>query len=461
MFLFVGCSEVEDEKKTEIQTDDNKNDNDEGKENDDNNDEGKIVIPSNPPSVGVGDGELTRGGDMANRAVTHENLNEFIEVFLAAMNGRSFNSSDARSGRSSLPNEFVRETWRQNARYSYIGDDYGRVEVIREEHGIEEEIKDPQTGIWSDDEIYFISIAYRLFNFSRTGELFFGGGMGVLETSAPENIEGVWHRIIRYSGVISFQGEFSGKIILENVVQERKEQGLEILKDEIISGRFFVESNNEKIDLPIDLWSVYPYSHDTDLGDAEITPTMPEVPNAPNGSLSNRGGESVSAANLYSFFEVFYEELYGNGDRSARGYEYRDSYEVLAHGAHSGHLHQKENSTGRGNNDRFANFSSRTVEYFDYSNGGRLFFGGGIGEANSQHGLRTNEGGNRTRESKQNGTVRFNGEFSGSLVFNNFRYKIEAGNEDNDWTDEFIHIGGTVTVGGIDVSEMYIETILK
>jgi hypothetical protein len=56
-----------------------------------------------------------------------------------------------------------------------------------------------------------------------------------------------------------------------------------------------------------------------------------------------------------------------------------------------------------------------------------------------------------------NGKLNFNGEFSGELVFNNFKYKCE-----NDGSgDKYTLIDGNVRIGTLEVSQEYLEFLTK
>ncbi|MCL1947620.1 MAG: hypothetical protein FWF51_10820 [Chitinivibrionia bacterium] len=56
-----------------------------------------------------------------------------------------------------------------------------------------------------------------------------------------------------------------------------------------------------------------------------------------------------------------------------------------------------------------------------------------------------------------NGKLNFNGDFSGELVFNNFKYKCE-----NDGSgDKYTLIDGNVRIGTFDVTENYIEFLTQ
>ena len=435
----------------------------EGEKND-SGDRSTINIPTNPPQAG--NGSLTKGGDMANNQVTNENRTQFVELFIAALGQDiyySFSSArSARGARNSRPDEYWKETGTYKSTRTVHGANFGRVEIKEEEVWKWNESQNSGSGIESE------SYTIEFFDFSNTGALFLGGGVGTLyieEETESANSE-IEYETEKFNGSIRFRGNFEGRIVFDNVVFTYKTRWTkdafgdwkrEVLQNDV-SGNFYVESNGNRVSLDKDLlwYLLWPKSNNIDYGNAPINLTMPAVLSAPNGSLGNRGGVNVTESNRDNFFAFLNTEMYARY-RSARNSEWSGNFEFLEHGSESGYMRVKHNETGRGNNSGEISAGNGTVEYFDYSNTGRLYLGGGLGFATITRYF--NEGSlQETEESKQSGTIRFNGDFSGSLVFNNFHIKLEYGQSTN-YRDVYTHVGGTITLNGNDVTQWYMSML--
>jgi hypothetical protein len=240
------------------------------------------------------------------------------------------------------------------------------------------------------------------------------------------------------------------------------------LEDKITSGSFYVESNGAKIPLPNDLLDIecfYPNSDSIDYGKDKITHNMPAVPNAPSGRLTidQKNAVAVTKDNKNSFFKAFRYEFDYSAPRAA--IEETGNHEELRHGYESGYYIYKSNGKGQANNTAWHSTSTATTEYFDYSNRGSLYFGGGYGKAELYTNKSDKNSWARTSENKLNGKVNFNGDFKGTLEFNNFLYKEES-NESytgDTWNyDEiYTYISGKVMIGTLDVTNEYVKYILK
>jgi hypothetical protein len=179
---------------------------------------------------------------------------------------------------------------------------------------------------------------------------------------------------------------------------------------------------------------------------------MPAVPTAPSGTLTNRdGGAQVSdSLSKLKFFDAFKEEFLNH--RNIRSFESKETLEDLQHGDSSGYMIQKEECKEQGAyNSSTGNhyLGTRTTEYNDYSNKGRLYFGGGWAKA--QRGFRNSS--TSTDTTIINGKVKFNGEFKGELDFQNFKFEYS--------NIGYKHISGKVMIGTLDVTQEYVKYVLK
>ena len=180
---------------------------------------------------------------------------------------------------------------------------------------------------------------------------------------------------------------------------------------------------------------------------------MPSVPSAPSGSLTERRGSQVNNDNVNSFFRAFNDEFgnrYENAPRAVN--ESKDTKEMLEHGRASGYCSEKTEETWQENNVGRYGSQTMTTKYDDYSNKGILYFGGGCGSANFNRKEHSEKCGRYTSEIT--GRMNFNGEFEGTLDFQNFRYEYtpESG---------YKRVGGKVTIGSLDVTDKYLAYVIK
>jgi hypothetical protein len=422
-----------------------------------------IVIPDNPPAVdGGGFANENVYRDYPNRMVTPNNLNDFVELVLAAMSRDTHN----RSSRS-LPEEYESGTWREKGSYTRIGNVSGRVEIASEYEGSYRWTPKTETEKWYE------SMALRFFDFSNTDSLFFGGNLGVLEATGNQHSGDIRHYEDKFSGVIEFRGKYSGRVVFDNLTRVFKERHIcgyypngdclrDTLEDRITRGRFYVESNGNQINLPVNLLETFawPESDERDFGNTPtINRVMPSVPSAPSGRLSSRSGETVNSSNLTSFFSAYRSELH-DSYYDSRGYEGGGTWEERSHGREYGYFEFKESEVFKRNNSGSFYSGTGTTEYFDYSNTGSLYFGGGYGLANTYESGNNSNGWWSRRENKYNGRINFNGDFRGTLEFRNFHYREEQGNSIN-WDDRYRHLDGSVIIGSLDVTDEYMKWIVK
>ena len=193
---------------------------------------------------------------------------------------------------------------------------------------------------------------------------------------------------------------------------------------------------------------------------------MPPVPNAPQGSLSARPSATnvaVNVGNVNAFFRAFVRELDGyrrNAPRSIDEWSQTYTESRIQHGDSSGRIVKKDEWRYLQTYDnKSGNLISRgigtyTTEYLDYSNAGRLFFGGGYGAALIYRHDDTHDCCcDARREHKINGNLMFNGEFGGTLEFRDFYYKEE---------NRVLNlIGGKVMLGSLDVTDKYLRYVLR
>jgi len=415
--------------------------------------------------LNVKGGELTKGGgnEYANAAVTAANLDDFISVFLSALNSERFPSGSASRGKRKLPDEY----YNGKGSGKIFGDSSGYVEM-----------KTEVSEGYNEAESYdYLSQSNKFFDFSNTNKLFLGGAFGYFENENEIFTE-------KYNGTINFQGAYKGKVVFDNFERVYKitwEGGNPVYTETEKSGKFYVESGGKKIDLPDDLvWEFCdPSSNkDVDLGNDKITlNTNVPVPAAPNGALTERaGGKVVSADNIAAFFEVYNTER----DRmnGPRAYEFTHNTEELRHGAVSGYFLRKEDWKMQENNSEEYYVTTETMSYNDYSNKGSLYFGGGYGEVAYGIERRPNKPGKYTvidtTKTTLNGKVHFNGEFKGTLDFQNFKYEeirkaeyelYPGGSASTSWNSgdmlEYKLIGGKVMIGALDVTENYLDEVIR
>jgi len=140
----------------------------------------------------------------------------------------------------------------------------------------------------------------------------------------------------------------------------------------------------------------------------------------PKGSLSSRsGGVRVNANNADKFVALFWSAFDS------------DSEELnVVHGR------KEEKEIDLPNGDEL-----EIIEFFDYSENGRLFLGGGLVDAEIGSNICVTA------------VIRFNGEFVGTLVIDNLTLIFE------NFEDGFVvrRTGGTIKVDGIDITDLFWE----
>jgi len=452
-------------------------------------DGGRLNIPSREPSLNQNDvnREPTSGENLANVSVTQNNLDNFTAKLSAALSGSSRNSRSIRSvgnenenvgcraARSSRPGQFWKETgdWREAV--IYRGDVSGDANVLWEGAFDWNETERTFSERWFESGRFIYN------EFSNTGDLFLSGAIGYLQSEIETATSST--ETFRVNGRINFRGDFRGSVVFDNLVvtEEWREDrwGDWNLVSRNQTGRWFIESGGRQIDMELGNWDccfgcdmnnwIFPNSDRRDMGDAPNM-RMPDVPTAPRGSLGNRGGAAVNQANYLTVLELFFEERWNNdndrwdsdkdSDRSARsnlGGQESFVYEWLGHGNFSGYQRGSDNYTSRWNHNQGMDTRTATGEFFDYSNSGRLFLGGGIGESGLGSNGRNSDNWFWSFEQITNGTIRFNGDFAGELVYDNFRYRRESGDSANNWRTTLTHVSGSVRLGGIDVTDSYLE----
>ena len=437
---------------------------------------GGINIPDGPPRVSGGDIGKDPKAIAAinslpnpNRTVTQSLLlSEFIPALMEAL-GNKWWEERTRSTRSGKPAEYDRGVGKGNVKYTGFGEFSGRVEVT--------EVWEYAYSINSEDGYESNTLIF--YDFSNSGELFLGGAVGMLETIGDgwNDKNNTQHHITQLNGTVEFRGLFTGKIVFDNIRHSYKYRHIcgagengsclnEVIEDRLTRGSFRIESGGTRIDLP--LWllgELWPRTNDRDYGNRQITLTMPAVPNFGNGSLSNRtGGEQVNSGNINSFFRVYREELnrdWNTMPRSVNEGNWND--ESLLHGNENGYFIGKWESRWQENNAGNHRARTATVEFFDYSNSGKLFFGGGWASAGLGVYKSTSDLTFDTRDRRINGRINFNGEFRGTLEFQNFRYKYEYEYDKNAYesNSEYTVLSGSVRIGTLDVTDEYVRFVLR
>ena len=406
---------------------------------------------------------------LPNTAVTQNNFNDFISEldeefgfwFIAV-------SQNTRS----LPDEYGNGKSETNVSKRTFGKFSGRTEIFREGGWA----FDSRTNTESNCGIREVKI----FDFSNSGTLFLGGSYEVLETLGEDHyvkpatpqtiIYNMEHYNTKFNGRLEFRGNFKGTIVFDNVVLSVKMWREDLYKEnievKITSGSFFVESGATTMNLPTEIlrkFSVGFVGSSYDYDNTPDAPTMHTVPTAPNGRLTARTDAEnavVNAENINNFLDMFFEELSAGSSFTGGGVVPRSTdsqSEQLRHGNESGYFLEKLNRKHWNNNSVHLNgvywYHSRTVEYSDYSNFSKLYFGGGFGKANT--GIMEN--GASTDEHKLNGRINFNGKFFGTLEFQNFHYKTEWVGVETIYT----HISGKVMIGSLDVTNDYLELLKR
>ena len=408
----------------------------------------KINIPTNPPSVSGG--SVTKGGEMENAEVT--NLKDFIDVYLNAIYYYDSYPNWSSDRSRSLPEEYWEGTWEEKGSRINFGRNSGRAEI--EEEGVENERETSR----SETEIGYWMGTVKFFDFSHSGELFLGGAVGFLDIYEENDYKD--ENLEKYNGTINFQGKYKGKVVFDNVVSIHSHDDNYNCINIITGGRFYVESYGKQIRLPDSLLYrfSYPQSDSADYGNTPvINRTMPRVPSAPSGRLTDRGGASVTSSNVDAFFYAVRSELFNDYYYSStRGYESKEIWEELEHGRASGYMFQKENSIYKRNNSGSFSSVTGTTEYFDYSNEGSLYLGGGIGRASTSEWGYVASVYFDTYEHVYNGKVNFNGQFKGTLEFKDFRYKEEYRGSSG---TTYSHVSGSVSIGSLGVTQEYMDLL--
>ncbi|MCL1947017.1 MAG: hypothetical protein FWF51_07720 [Chitinivibrionia bacterium] len=436
--------------------------------NNPNNPNGEIIRPKEPPSMSPSDMDRqpTECGSCENTPVETENVLKFISALYSDFDNNCNNyNAGLRAQDEKRPEEyykifdFIKEF---STKYGYT---FGHFLYTWKYENLEENAVDYGYEIET----------YNLFNFSNCGNLYSSGAFGYLWTYDEDETGKISSDTLKINGKINFAGKYKGKVVFDNVTFVDKHKRYEYDGDygssrtdtiiyKIISGEFYVQSEGkEKIKLSdtllpeiIYLYYYLYYDRRDNYGDDPITidKKMPTVPNAPKGSLSERVGASVNSENVKDFFREYTEEFgrYG-GPRAAN--EIKFNGEELSHGRDNGYLVQKYVSNSQFNNSDGFRLQSGTEEYNDYSNKGVLYFGGGYGQAvfYRQVGNYSSEecGGEQTVQIT--GKLNFNGKYKGTLDFQDFKYNY--GFQKN------YTYNGSVKIGDLDVSEKYLEYIVK
>jgi len=430
----------------------------------------------------VSGGEVTKGGGAgyANAVVTAANLNDFIVAFCSALDSyyrdnHSESGNAQRSKREDRPPEYGKESEIWKGSYKKSGDSSGYVEITKEDGGIGEWTSTSESGSEFENK------TYKFFNFSNTNELFLGGAVGTIWKEEWKN--DIFNLTEKCNGSINFKGAYDGKVVFDNLSHVAEYRYVEdhdhdedgnCMHDTIKTtkgGYFYVESGGKKIDLPLSSLDdfLYPYSHkDRDYGNGEITLVRPSaVPTAPSGKLTERSGTNaaVSADKVIAFFAAFMAELggneYGDNNRTPRAVnEETENWEELEHGKFSGYILKKGDWKSQENNKGEYSAGTGTTAYNDYSNSGRLYFGGGYGKLEFGFYKYTDNPYSYVNKDTVtiNGTVKFNGEFKGELSFQNFKFEYNSSDYSS---DEYKLIGGSVKIGSINVTTEYVKYVLK
>jgi len=384
-------------------------------------------------------------------------------------------SGGAQRGKRALPAEYDKGKYVYKGTYKINGDSSGYVEITQEESEEWQETSASETGYEGG------SVTFKFFDFSNTNKLFLGGAGGCVEKWEYKNDTTTVTK--KYNGSINFKGAFEGKVVFDNISNVLKYRYIEdhdhhdhdedgncmhdtISKD--MKGSFYVESGGQKINLPISsLWRFIDMRSDKDYdyGDDKITlNTNVAVPAAPTGTLSDRAGNNaeVNADNVSKFFEAFnaeFEERY-NAPRAAN--EESGNWEKLTHGKASGYVLNKYDYKSQVDNSGYYEVETGTMAYFDYSNKGRLYFGGGFGKLDVWFNKHPNNTGYTNKDTTTiNGKVKFNGEFAGTLDFQSFKYEYKYENGNENYVNEYKLIGGKVMIGALDVTEKYLEEVIR
>ncbi|MCL1946192.1 MAG: hypothetical protein FWF51_03440 [Chitinivibrionia bacterium] len=424
------------------------------------NPNGEIVIPNEPPSVSGG--ELKKTGGIT--ITTEEDLQDFIALVALTL-GREYYDNYSSAKRAELPEEYSKSGESASGSFTIRGNvPPGYVEAsesvfLQYEGRQKSATGEPEPPI----ETGYYSGAYKFFDFSNHGELFLGGSVGILE-KVFQNDDGAIVATMQANGTLNFAGKYRGKVVFDKVtVTTTYDDNRYNKQSKITEGSFYVQSDNgTPFNLPAELLSNFNPRGNFEYPESKITISMPAVPNVTGGNLQDRDGESVNEENVNSFFVAFMQE-FGNiyDDKAPRdALEAKDFWETLEHGKTSGYYTGKADGTEQINNMAHYFSDTKKVEYHDYSDYGDLYFGGGWGSAAFGNYKEDSSEWSRTVETIIKGTVKFNGQFRGELVFNNFRYKNEEGSI-TDYNDVYTHVSGSVNIGNLDVTQKYLEYVIK
>ncbi|MCL1947147.1 MAG: hypothetical protein FWF51_08375 [Chitinivibrionia bacterium] len=439
--FFAGCGERDDELV------------DGTDQNNPNNPNGEITIPTEPPSVSDADKNRkpTKGENGNNSAVTTTTLPDFIETYLSAINIYYGDNYSIAKRADERPYEYEKEILSAKANYTIRDENGGRVEVASEMLIKYEWYEETEEEI----DINYENFTYKFFDFSNSGELFLSGAVGILGEHSDNGEQNG-----KVNGIINFAGKYKGKVVFDNTTANFEHETITIT-----SGKFYVQSDGKKeIDLPDEVFlgflGVEQNNIDSDNIDSDnnpITISMPAAPNVTGGNLSNRGGETVNDINVNAFFSAFVQELNYSYSYTRAAVEARQTWEELKHGRTNGYYTEKGDGIVQANNTGDYSSNTTKLEYHDYSNKDILYFGGGLGSAKLSV-WKENLPSEAIRIVK--GTVKFNGNFRGELVFNDFKYKYEYESAINH-NDVYTHISGSVNIGNLDVTQKYFEYVIK
>jgi len=144
------------------------------------------------PSVGANDGKLENNGG-ENKAVTKENLPQFVEELEAAMWGDGSGAAKTRDA------------------------DEREIDTVFDGRGGSRIIDILFIGGSEDNA----TATLKLFNFSKSGKLFLGGGIG----AAVYFDEITNEQEMKFSGEVKFNGIFTGSVVYKNYYQKSKHSG--------------------------------------------------------------------------------------------------------------------------------------------------------------------------------------------------------------------------------------------
>ncbi|MCL1947475.1 MAG: hypothetical protein FWF51_10075 [Chitinivibrionia bacterium] len=173
----------------------------------------------------------------------------------------------------------------------------------------------------------------------------------------------------------------------------------------------------------------------------------------PSGSLTDRGGETVSQANLNEFFATLEEEIYGSGNSyDGSSYESTEDFDwgFRESGSKSGYYDwrqisytEKKTADGESISDKF------TQEYHNYSNTDVLYLGGGMATQYNENYKETATSYEYVAEITINGKINLTGKYKTTIDFQNFKFKQDSK------SDRDTHIGGKIILGTLDITNRF------